>query len=98
MVKRPLGKNRPFGPFIEVGAEDKGSSKNIGQSDKTETDGVLFDSVDDLPESEMLHDYVSMMIEKTGQPERAVINSKPVEKYMKKLGVWKYAVKQNNDT
>lgn len=75
-MKRPLKNRRIIGPVLDFEAEEVSS-----------TDGGGYESKDDLPDSPMLHEYVDRMVEFTGKPEKAVINSEPVEQYMKRLGV-----------
>lgn len=78
-MKRPLKSRRVFGPVIDL---------NSSKDDVSVDDGRRFESREDLPESPMLEEYVDRMIEFTGQPEDAVINSDPVINYMKRLGVY----------
>lgn len=88
MVKRPLEDNRIIGPFITLE-----SSTGEESSEQSTNDDISFESINELPDSPMLKTYVKEIQKKSGQPEKAVINSDPVEDYMKQLGVWKQAVR-----
>lgn len=70
-----------------------------GQEDEIETDVKdsipHFESVEDLPESPMLRNYVSRLSNHLNKAEEEIINSEPVRDYMKKLGVWESAKQQN---
>ena len=87
MSRRPFDGIRPFGPFIDL--QDKDISQPLNSKQKERTDSIpTFESVDDLPDSPMLRQYVQTIKKKTGNTEKEVINSKPVREYMKRLGVW----------
>lgn len=81
MVKRPLGDRRPLGPFLSPSKAESEEVKTDNSSNPT------YNSLDELPDSPMLEEYVTQIMEKTGKSEEEVINSKPVERYMKRLGV-----------
>lgn len=79
MSRRPLEDIRPIGPFFKV---------EEGEELEQASSQVKFESISDLPDSPMLEQYVQSIKQKTGKSEVEVINSQPVEDYMKRLGVW----------
>lgn len=84
MVKRPLKDRRPLGPFISRSSSDS--------EDFVDIEDPKFDSIEDLPDSPMLKEYVNRQAEYLGKDVEDIINSKPVKDYMKRLGVWDRAV------
>lgn len=95
MVRRPFKDRRPLGPFItESDGSDtnKPDENNINQGRQSPT----FESIDDLPDSPMLREYIHKQSEYFGVEPEEIINSKPVEDYMRRLGVWEQALKENS--
>lgn len=64
-------------------------------NERREDEDVVFDSIDDLPESQMLREYVKQQADYLGLPVDKVINTQPVKDYMKRLGLWEQAVEEN---
>lgn len=87
MVRRPLRNKRPIGPILDY--------SDSRSSDETQTGDPTFDSLDDLPDSPMLRQYVERQAEYLNKDIEEVINSKPVKDYMKRLGVWEQAIREN---
>lgn len=81
-MKRPLKNKRVFGPVIDLNSSSGGDVEVGGE----------FKSIDDLPDSPMLKEYVERQIEYTGLDEKTVINSDPVKNYMERLGVWERSI------
>ena len=75
MVNRPFKDIRPVGPIIDL---DEQPSENTEEE---------FESLDDLPDSPMLREYVKRQAEYLNADVDEVINSKPVKDYMERLGV-----------
>lgn len=84
MVERPFKDRRPLGPFV--------SSSSSRNSSQTNNGDPTFESIDDLPDSPMLREYVNQQSEYLNKDIEEVINSKPVKDYMKRLGVWEQAI------
>jgi len=99
-MKRPLKDKRPFGPLVNLNQDNAelsqpSESPTIWEESSSESN-TRFNSIDDLPDSPMLKQYVEREIEYTGLDEVTVINSTPVKKYMQRLGVWEKAVRMNS--
>lgn len=87
MVRRPLADKRIVGPLF--------TSSSSSGSTESETKDPTFESLDDLPDSPMLRQYVNRQAEYLDKDVEDIINSKPVKEYMRRLGVWEQAVKRN---
>lgn len=98
MVRRPFKDKRPVGPLFTNDDKDTRNANQVVTDDSGEPivndEGRVarFESIDDLPDSPMLMSYVEEVKEWSGNSEFEVINSKAVEDYMKKLGVWRQAI------
>lgn len=91
MVKRPLKDKRPIGPLFSTSQSQREVESRNGDP--------TFESIDDLPDSPMLREYIRKEAEyfnADSEEIKKIINSKPVEEYMKRLGVWEQAVKENS--
>lgn len=105
MVRRPLENKRPIGPFFGEQADSDtahGSSREplepdqIQDSSDPDFSSVTFESLDDLPDSPMLIQYVERQANYLGKDISEIINSKPVKQYMVRLGVWEAAKMKAN--
>lgn len=86
MVERPFEDRRIVGPIFNTSNSDN----------RTEPQDIEpeFDSVDDLPDSPMLREYVAREAEYFDVEPEVIINSQPVKDYMKRLGVWEQAIRE----
>lgn len=89
MVNRPFKNRRPIGPFLQRGT-------GIGKQTKDDTHNnggdPHFRSIEDLPDSPMLRQYVRNQADYLDEDIENIINSEPVKDYMRRLGVWEQAV------
>lgn len=93
MVKRPFKDRERIFPIIrERKLLDFESSIESEVSDETVPH---FDSVDDLPNSPMLKQYIENQAEYFDAPPDEIINTQPVIDYMRKLGVLEQAIEEN---
>lgn len=69
----------------------------VGSSESEDDEDEIphFDSVEDLPDSPMLERYIEQVSEYLDMPKDEVINTQPVRDYMRELGVWELAKRQN---
>lgn len=100
-MRRPL-KDRDFGEKDRFPILDRprvfarsGSSNPDEELEEVKDDEVHFDSMEDLPDSPMLKEYVQKLSNYFDKPPEKIINTQPVRDYMKRLGVWKQAKEQN---
>jgi len=96
MVNRPFKDIRPVGPIVDIGDSNTSDSADDNTSSGGGEDTVVFESIDDLPDSPMLKEYVIEQADAARLDVETVINSTPVEQYMKRLGVWEQAVEMNS--
>jgi len=92
-MKRPLKNKRLLGPVFDFSnGEGSGSGEDIIIDDSE----IEFTSMDDLPESPMLRQYVERQSEYLEADVVSIINSEPVKQYMRRLGVWEEAKRMNS--
>jgi len=96
MVRRPFKYRRPIGPFI---LKDRDTDVVDHETRDQEVDTINadphFESLDDLPDSPMLMEYIEKQAKYFNRDPEEIINSPPVKDYMRRLGVWEQAVKKN---